>query len=94
VSCFQKAQPPEFHERDVAAGELDFELGAVMGRPEQDCLFFEWHAGLARLKDTGCDVLNLIGSVPDRHEHRLLGRAAIGDEILREPLRRKRDHRV
>ena len=57
VSGFEKFEATVFHERNVAAGELDFELGTVVGGSEQDGLRFQRHTCLPGVKD-------LLGDVP------------------------------
>jgi elongation factor Tu len=51
MSRFEKFEAAVFDERNVAAGKLDFELGAVVGGPEQDGLRFQRHACLPGVKD-------------------------------------------
>ena len=69
-------RPPIFDERHVAAGELEFERGAVVGGAKQHRLAFQRSARLAIGEDAGRDEARLIGVVGDGDERGKRARAA------------------
>ena len=71
VCGFEKAQPAELDERDVAPGKLDLEFGAVVRSTEQDRLGLQRNAGLARLEHVLHHVRDLGGTITDRDQRRL-----------------------
>ncbi len=94
VRGLQKLETAEFHERDIAPRELDFEIGAVMGGTEQDRLRLERDARLPALQDPFDDVAGLRGIVGDIDEVRPLRGDALRPEILGETFGCEIDHRV
>ena len=70
----RKLKPAEFDERNVAAGELDFERGAMMRRAEKDRLRFERDACFAIFQNSFDDVAGLRNVVGDVYQHRPLRR--------------------
>ena len=83
---FEKFQPAEFHERNVAAGQLDFERAAVVGGAEQHGLRLEREPGLAVLQHRLDHIARLIGFVAHADELRPLGGVALRPEVLGEAL--------
>jgi hypothetical protein len=94
MGAVEELQAAEFHERDAAHGELDFERRAVMRGTEQHRLGLERGAGLAVLQHAARDAARLLHLVGDRDEPRPLARCAPGPKVLGEALRRERDHGV
>ena len=94
VGGFEELEPAEFHERNVAAGELDFERRAVMRRPKQHRLRLERDARFAVFQNLAGDITRLIGLVAHVHEPRPLGGEAVRPEILGETLLRGVDDGV
>ena len=77
VSGFEKFEATVFHERNVAAGELDFELGTVVGGSEQDGLRFQRHACFPGVKDLLGDVPGLSRLIHHSSKEWLLFRLAV-----------------
>ena len=94
VRGLEELQPAELHERDVAAGELDLERGAVARRAEEHRLRLQGRAGLPRREDLGADVVGLRGVVADGDELRPHPGAPLGPEVLGEALARLGDDGV
>ena len=90
----EELQPAELDERDVAAGELDLERGAVACRAEEHRLRLQGRAGLPRREDLGADVVGLRGVVADGDELRPRPGAPLGPEVLGEALARLGDDGV
>ena len=67
----EEFQAAEFDERNVAAGELDFERAAMARGPEQHGLLLQQRAGLAVLQHALDDVARLVGFVAHRDKLRL-----------------------
>ncbi len=86
VGGVEKFQPAEFHERNVAAGQLDFERTAVVGGAEQHRLLLQECALLAIFQHAFDDVARLVGLVAHRDQLRLSRRGALGPEVLGEAL--------
>ena len=90
----EEFQPAEFHERNVAAGQLDFERGAVMRRAEQHRLLLQHNATLAILQNALHRVTRLIGFVAHRDKLRPLRRHSVRPEVLGKSLGCEADHGV
>ena len=88
---FQKFEPAEFHERNVAPRQLDFERGAVMGCTKQHGLRFEANARLTVGKDCFDDVARLGGVIRHIYERRPIRRGAVRPEVFGEALGGKID---
>ncbi len=67
----QEFQAAELDERDVAPHELQFERGAVAGRPKQHGLRLEGHAFFALLENAAADPARLLGFVGNQDQLRL-----------------------
>ena len=72
VRGFEELQPAELHERNVAAGQLEFERVGMMRGAEQHRLRFQRQAGLAILQHARHHVARLIGLVAHRDQQRAL----------------------
>ena len=94
VGGLEEFEPAEFHERDVAARELDLERAAVVRGAKQHGLLLERDAGLAVLQDPLGDVARLVGLVAHGDQLRALGRGALGPQVLGEALGRELDDGV
>ena len=66
VRRLEELQPAELDVGDVAPGELQLELGAVVRGPEQHGLALQRDAGFPRREDLGADVVDLGGLVDGR----------------------------
>ena len=86
VRGFEKLQSAEFHERNVAPGQLHLERPAVMRGAEQHRLRLEREPGLAVLQNLLHHVARLIGLVAHADQMRPLGRFALGPQVLGEAL--------
>src|SRR5882762_2170037 len=69
---FEKLEAAVFHERDVAATELDFEQVGVMGRTHQDGLVVQGDPGLSVLQHPFYYMVGLRLLILRGHEDRLL----------------------
>ena len=94
VRGIEKFQPAELYERDVAAGQFDFERTAVARCPEQHRLLLQERAGLAVLQDALDDAAGLVGLVAYGNELRLRGGRPLGPEVLGEAFPGKTDDAV
>jgi heavy metal translocating P-type ATPase/RND family efflux transporter MFP subunit len=94
VGAVEEFQPAEFDERNVAAGELQLQHGAVMRGAEQRRLLLQRHAGFARLQHALGDETRLIAFVAHGHELRPLRGTALGPEVLGVALGGERDDGV
>ena len=90
----EKLQPAELHERDVAASELEFERGAVVGGAKQHRLRFRARRPPRGWRARGRDEARLIGVVGDGDERGSAPAGRVGPKVLGETLGRERDHRV
>ncbi len=70
VRAVEEFEAAELDERNVAAGELDFERAAVMRRAEQHGLLLQARAGFAVLQHALDDVARLVGLVAHADELR------------------------
>ena len=86
VGGLQELEAAELDERNVAAGELDLERGAVMRGAEQHGLRLEDDAAFAVLQDLFRRIARLLGLVAHAHELRPLGRRAVRPQVLGEAL--------
>ena len=86
VRGFEELQAAEFDEGDVAAGQLDFERGAMAGGAEQHRLRLEALPGFAIGEDVLDDVARLRIVVGHVHQEGKIRRRAIRPEVLREAL--------
>ena len=91
---FEKLQPAELHEGNVAAGELEFERVGMMRGAEQHRLRLERQARLAVLQHARHDVARLIRLVACRDQQRACGCLALRPEIFREALGCEGNHGV
>ncbi len=82
----EKFQPAEFHEGNVAAGQLDLQRTAVGRGAEQHGLLLQQRSFLAIFKHAFDDVARLVGLIAHRDQLRLARRGAIGPEVLGEAL--------
>jgi hypothetical protein len=89
---FQKFEPAEFDEGNVAAAELDLEQGAVMAGTKEDRLLLERRALFAVGEHALANELGLRRIVAYGNEGRLVGRMPLGPEVLREAFFGKRDY--
>jgi hypothetical protein len=60
VRRVEEFETAEFHERDIAAGEFDFQRSAVRGRAEEYSLLLEEGSFLAVLENPLDDVARLV----------------------------------
>jgi len=72
VRRFEKLEAAVFHERDVAAAELDFEQVGVMGSTHQDGLVVQGDPGLSMLQHPFYYMVGLRLLILRGHEDRLL----------------------
>ena len=82
MRAVEKFEAAELHERNVAAGEFDFERTTMMGRAEQHCLLLQGRADLTVAQHLLDDVARLVGFVAHGDELRALGRDPFGPEVL------------
>ena len=78
----EKLEAAEFHERDIAPRQFDFERRAMMRGAEQHGLLLERDSGLAMLQDPVGHVARLVGLVAHRYELRPLGGEAVRPQFL------------
>ena len=81
---FEKLQPAELDEGNVAARQFDFERCAVMRRAEQHGLRFEADAVSRFASIFLDDVAGLGGVVGDIHQRWKVRRGAVRPEVLGE----------
>ena len=94
VRRIEELEPAVLDERDVAPGQLDLELAAVMGGAEEHRLLLQRHACLAVGEHPLDHVARLVGLVGDHHQRRLVAGLALRPQLLGVALLGKRDHRV
>jgi hypothetical protein len=71
VRGIEKLQTAELHERNVAAGEFDFQRTAMRGRSEEHRLLLEQGSFLAGFEDPVDNVVRLIGLITHGDQARL-----------------------
>ena len=86
MSGLHELQPAVFHERDVAACELDLEKVRVMRRAEQHGLALHRDPFFPVLQDPPADGVGLLRFVQARLEDRAAISVARGPELLVVPL--------
>ena len=94
VRGVEELQAAELHEGDVAPGQLDFERGAVVRRPEEHRLLLQACADLPVFQHALDDVAGLVGLVAHAYQPRTLGRLAVRPEVLGEALCGELDYAV
>ena len=94
VRAVEKFEAAEFDEGNVAAGELDFQVAAVDGRPEQNRLLLQDRAAFAVLQHAFNDIAGLVGLIAHTDQLRPLGRLAFRPEVLGEALGRQIDDAI
>ena len=94
MSGFQKFEPAEFYERDIATGQLKFQWCTVAGRAEKYCLRLQRHSRFAILEYLCGHTAGLIGLVPDGDEARFGRRGTFGPEIFGEAFCGEADHGI
>ena len=94
VRRVEEFEAAEFHERDVAPGQLQFERRAVVRGAEQHRLRFQRRARFPVRQHRGCDIARLVGLLGDGDERRRRALAPVGPKVLGEALGRERDHRI
>ena len=77
VGGVEEFQAAEFHERDVAARQLDLQRTAVMRRAEEHRLLFQRGADFAFRENCLAGIVGLRGFVADTDELRALGGLAL-----------------
>jgi len=86
VGALHEAQTAVLVEGDAAAAELDLEVEAVVGGPEEHCLVAEPDSLLSSLEYPGEDQFRLLGLVSTRQQLRAGAAESGGDEVLGEAL--------
>ena len=94
MGAVEELQAAELHERHVAAGQLRLDLGGMAGGAEEHRLVLQPDPRLPVLEDAVHDVAGLLGLGAGGDEARLVGRGAVGPEILGEALPGPGDDRV
>ena len=94
VRGLHELQTAVLHERDVAAGEFDFEQIAVMPGAEEHRLFLQGHAFLPMRQHGAADRVTLLGLVEAGAERRHALAGSVAPQGLLVTLRAQRDHRV
>ena len=91
VGRLDELETAELDEGNVAAGQLDFQHGAVVRRAEQDRLLLERGAILAIAQHGLDDEVHLADVIGDRHQRRLGIGGAARAQVLREAFARQAD---
>ena len=94
VTGVKKFEAAEFHERDNAAGEFDFQRAAMRGRPEKHRLLLEKRSYFAVFKDLLDDVARLVGLVAHGDKARLCRGGGLRPKVLGEPFPGKIDDAI
>src|ERR1019366_7801697 len=89
---FQKLQPAELHEWDVAPYKFDFERRAVMRGAEQHGLRLEPDAHLSTLQHLLHHEASLVRLIANRDELRSFGRGPVAPQFLAVPLGSQSDY--
>ncbi len=70
MGAVEELQSAEFHEGNVAPGQLHLQWPAVARSAKQHCLLFQRHADLAVFQHLLDDIARLVGLIGDRQQLR------------------------